>query len=146
MAKIKGLETLKEKKQELVRIWEQCFEQEISEALTEKGLEKYWSDETSLEVANEMLDQAALNEVLVGLFSEIEDNLVGAIVINKGKAKEEEPCNVKNGTAYKVIGKPDNYCYPDEFETIEAANEFIKNEAANSILTVKDFMVVQVVK
>lgn len=146
MAKIKDLGTLRAKKQELVRIWEESFGKSITDALTDKGLEKYWSEETSLEVANEMLDKAALNEVLDGVLDDlIGDALVG-IVIGKGKAKEEEPCNVKNGTAYKVIGKPDNYCYPDEFETIEAADEFIKNEAANSILTIKDFMVVQVVK
>lgn len=139
-------ESLKEKKIEMKNYWENCFELKIEDKLTEEGLKKFWDENTSFKEAEEMLTYAAIDNLVGHLF----DSLACEVIIGVGGCKEkeehdEEPCNVKNGTPFKVVRTKDSFIYEDEFETKEAADEFIRNTAMHSaLLTVDDFKIAKV--
>lgn len=53
--------SLKEQKIEMKNDWEKCFEKKIEDKLTEKGLKKFWDENTSLEEAAKAEIQERVN-------------------------------------------------------------------------------------
>lgn len=142
---------LRTKKEELVKKWQDCFEEKIENAITEEGLNVFWSDETSLEDATRMLDVAGFAEALGGLPDAVIDFLLGGssgiavmAVSHKSEGPGAEPCNVKNGTPYRIVRKKDNHLFEMEFETEQSAKDFIENAVRHSPYTIDDFMVLKV--
>lgn len=132
----------KENKQQLVKDWEENFGLKLENELSEEGLKKFWSDNTWCHEAFGMLIGATVNHALNSIADDLDGEIVGVIV--KKEVPDEEPCNVKNGAPYKVMRVSDNYIYPKDLETEDAAKEYIRGLAMNSTLTVKDFKIIQV--
>lgn len=140
--------SLKEKKIEMKDVWERCFELKLEDKLTEKGLKKFWDENTSIEEADEMLTHAAIDDLVGHLF----DKLAGAIIIGVGECQDEdehdeEHRNVKNGAPYKIARVEDGkitFIEDDEFETEGAAKAEIQERVNNSTHTLSDFCVIQV--
>lgn len=132
-----------EKKQELKKEWEDCFGKAIESRFSSIGLAKFWSDETSAKEAEAMLTCAAINDFL----GELVEHIEGIAVIHIGSDDEEEPCNIKNGTPYKIARVEDGklvHIEDDEFETEEAAKAKIQERVNHSTHTLDDFCVIQV--
>lgn len=147
-------EMLKSQKRSLVRNWEKHFDAKLEDALTDKGLEKFWSGKTSLQKADSMLTSAAINMAFESFLDKLlfgaED--MAAIVIGLGGCQDEEehdeePCNIKNGAPYKIARVEDGkaiFIEDDEFETEEAAKAEIQERVNHSTHTLSDFCVIQV--
>lgn len=144
MAKMNASE-LCGKKEQLVNEWEKCFEQSVGDVLTDEGLKKFWSGDTSLEEAEAMLTGAAINEFLNALFDEVAGVVVtfGEVSRSKGK-KDVEARNDKNDNPFKIVRKKDNQMFDNEFDTKREAEEFILEQVKHSPLTIDDFLIVQV--
>ena len=125
--------SLFEKKQEIKKEWETCFKHKMEEVLNAKGIAKYWSDETSIREALDMLTAAG-----VALYvDELMDNADGVIVVGvKGEKEPEEQ--------YQVYNKVTKEFYDHVFTSKEDADEFVVREACNSEFKFSDFRVVQV--
>lgn len=126
--------SLKEKKEELKKEWEECFEMKIEDKLTEKGLKKFWDENTSIEEAEEMLTRAAIYD-LVGML----EDFVGVAII-KGNPNKNE----KSGKKYRVVG--DGFTSDKTFTTIEGAENYRDEMAKTSHFTVDELDIVEVVK
>ena len=77
--------SLKEKKEELKKAWEECFEMKIEDKLNAKGLKHFWSDDTSEEEAADLLTAGAIDMLLDDML----DDLLGIVII-KGNPKKNE--------------------------------------------------------
>ena len=140
--------SLKEKKIEMKNDWENCLELKLEDKLTEKGLKKFWDENTSLEEAEAMLTHEAIDDFVGHLFG----SLAGAIIMGIGGCQDEEehdeePCNIKNGAPYKIARVEDGkvtFIEDDEFETEEAAKAVIQERVNHSTHTLSDFCVIQV--
>ena len=130
--------TLKERKEELKNVWESIFEKKIEEALTEKGLAKFWDENTSFDMAGNMLDKAAILESLGNLTV---GDIEGVIIIEK-RVCDDDTDEVT--VPYEVERVADHYFYEEKFETEEDAKEFIRNTAMETEYKVSDFRVVKV--
>lgn len=131
--------SLKEKKIEMKNDWENCLELKLEDKLTEKGLKKFWDENTSLEEAEAMLTHAAIDDFVGHLFG----SLAGAIIIGVGGCQDEEE-NDEQAEQFQVYRSHDNFFYEDTFDSVDAAKDFIKEQAMNSTYTVDDFKVVKV--
>ena len=80
--------SLKEKKEELKKAWEECFEMKIEDKLNDKGLEHFWSDDTSEKEAADILTAGAIDMLLDDML----EDLVGIAIIkgNPNKPKKNE--------------------------------------------------------
>lgn len=142
------------KKMQLIKDWEECFKMKVSDKLTAEGLKKFWSDDTSVEEAAELLTAAAVDDLLDSLIGRLLGGSVGVMVVHVGgndeeeDKQDEEPCNVKNGTPFKVARLDEGgkiiQLYDDEFETEEAARAYIKEIVNYSSCTLSDFAVTKV--
>lgn len=130
--------TLKERKQELVKNWEEIFEKNITEALTVKGLERFWSDDTPYEEAGCMLDNAAILEVVTAL----ENEVIGVAVAHVSRVDKDD----ESETPYEVERTTDHYFFEEKFKTKEDAKQFIEMQAMATPYTIHDFRVVKVVE
>lgn len=83
--------SLKEKKEELKKAWEECFEMKIEDKLNAKGLEHFWSDDTSEEEAADLLTAGAIDMLLDDML----DDLLGIVII-KGNPNKNEKSGKKN--------------------------------------------------
>lgn len=83
--------SLKEKKEELKKAWEECFEMKIEDKLNDKGLEHFWSDDTSEKEAAELLTAGAIDMLLDDML----DDLLGIAII-KGNPNKNEKSGKKN--------------------------------------------------
>ena len=127
--------SLKEKKEELKKAWEECFEMKIEDKLNDKGLGHFWSDETTFNEAEELLTGAAIGMVL--------DSIIESVL----GFDKDEPCNVNNGKPYRVARVEDGkitFIEDDEFETEDAAKAEIQERVNHSTHTLSDFCVIQV--
>ena len=127
--------SLKEKKEELKKAWEECFEMKIEDKLNNKGLEHFWSDATTVNEAEELLTGAAIGMVL--------DSIIESVL----GFDKDEPCNVNNGKPYRVARVEDGkitFIEDDEFETEDAAKAEIQERVSHSTHTLSDFCVIQV--
>ena len=77
--------SLKEKKEEIKKAWEECFKMKIEDKLNDKGLEHFWSDDTSEEEAADLLTAGAIDMLLDDML----DDLLGIVII-KGNHKKNE--------------------------------------------------------
>ena len=127
--------SLKEKKEELKKAWEECFEMKIEDKLNDKGLEHFWSDDTSEEEAAELLTAGAIDMLLDDML----DDLVGIAII-KGNPNKNE----KSGKKYRVVG--DDFTSDKTFTTIEGAENYRDEMAKTSHFTVDELDIVEVVK
>lgn len=131
--------SLKEKKIEMKNDWESCLELKLEDKLTEKGLKKFWDENTSLEEAEAMLTHAAIDDFVGHLFG----SLAEAIIIGVGGCQDEEEDN-EQAEQFQVYRSHDNFFYEDTFDSVDAAKDFIKKQAMNSTYKVDDFKVVKV--
>lgn len=135
----------KENKQQLVKDWEENFGLKLENELSEEGLKKFWSDDTWCHEAFGMLIGATVNHALNSIADDLDGEIVGVIV--KKEVPDEEPCNVKNGTPYKIARVNDGkivHVEDEEFETEEAAKAKIQERVNHSTHTLSDFCVIQV--
>ena len=127
--------SLKEVKEELKKAWEECFEMKIEDKLNDKGLEHFWSDDTSEKEAAELLTAGAIDMLLDGLL----EDLVGIAIIKGNHNKNE-----KSGKKYRVVG--DGFTSDKTFTTIEGAENYRDEMAKTSHFTVDELDIVEVVK
>lgn len=133
--------SLKEKKIEMKNDWENCLELKLEDKLTEKGLKKFWDENTSLEEAEAMLTHAAIDDFVGHLFG----SLAGAIIIGVGGCQDEEEANDDAETEqFQVFRSKDNFFYENVFDSVESAKEFIRGLAMSTMYTVDDFKIVKV--
>ena len=127
--------SLKEKKEELKKAWEECFEMKIEDKLNDKGLKHFWSDDTSEKEAAELLTAGAIDMLLDDML----EDLVGIAII-KGNTNKNE----KRGKKYRVVG--DGFTSDKTFTTIEGAENYRDEMAKTSHFTVDELDIVEVVK
>lgn len=127
--------SLKEKKEELKKAWEECFEMKIEDKLSDKGLKHFWSDDTSEKEAAELLTAGAIDMVLDDML----EDLVGIAIIMGNTNKNE-----KRGKKYRVVG--DGFTSDKTFTTIEGAENYRDEMAKASHFTVDELDIVEVVK
>ena len=127
--------SLKEKKEELKKAWEECFKMKIEDKLNAKGLEHFWSDDTSEEEAADLLTAGAIDMLLDDML----EDLVGIAII-KGNPNKNE----KRGKKYRVVG--DGFTSDKTFTTIEGAENYRDEMAKTSHFTVDELDIVEVVK
>ena len=80
---------LYDQKREMKKDWEKCFGIELEEKLNEKGINKFWSDETSEKEALDLLTAAGtdylIEEIIDGAIKsgmiDIDDEDEGPIVL-----------------------------------------------------------------
>lgn len=135
--------SLKERKEMLKKEWEECFEQKFEDKFNERGIKRFWDEDTTEDEAIEMLTCAGVDIFIDSLAKDVAEEIAGVVVIHNRKQHKDEPCNVKNGKPYRIIGK-DNTMLDTEFETEEAAREYIIEQVKYSPYTVDDFNVVKV--
>ena len=90
--------SLKEKKEELKKAWEECFKMKIEDKLNDKGLEHFWSDDTSEEEADDLLTAGAIDMLLDDML----EDLVGVVII-KGNPKKNEKNESNSDFDYNVF-------------------------------------------
>ena len=78
--------SLKEKKEELKKVWEECVKMKIEDKLNDKGLEHFWSDDTSEEEAADLLTAGAIDM----LVDDMLDDLLGIVIIKGNPNKNEK--------------------------------------------------------
>ena len=127
--------SLKEKKEELKKAWEECFKMKIEDKLNDKGLEHFWSDDTSEQEAADLLTAGAIDMLLDDML----DDLLGIVII-KGNPNKNE----KSGKKYRVVG--DGFTSDKTFTTIEGAENYRDEMAKTSHFTVDELDIVEVVK
>lgn len=127
--------SLKEKKEELKKAWEECFKMKIEDKLNDKGLEHFWSDDTSEKEAAELLTAGAIDMLLDDML----DDLLGIVII-KGNPNKNE----KSEKKYRVVG--DGFTSDKTFTTIEGAENYRDEMAKTSHFTVDELDIVEVVK
>lgn len=127
--------SLKEKKEELKKEWEECFKMKIEDKLNDKGLEHFWSDDTSEQEAADLLTAGAIDMLLDDML----DDLVGIAII-KGNPNKNE----KSEKKYRVVG--DGFTSDKTFTTIEGAENYRDEMAKTSHFTVDELDIVEVVK
>ena len=95
--------SLKEKKEELKKEWEECFKMKIEDKLNDKGLEHFWSDDTSEKEAAEILTAGAIDMLLDDML----DDLVGIAIIkgnhNKNESNSDFDYNVFDTVKQKFV-------------------------------------------
>ena len=127
--------SLKEVKEELKKAWEECFKMKIEDKLNDKGLEHFWSDDTSEKEAADLLTAGAIDMLLDDML----DDLVGIAII-KGNPNKNE----KSEKKYRVVG--DGFTSDKTFTTIEGAENYRDEMAKTSHFTVDELDIVEVVK
>ena len=90
--------SLKEKKEELKKAWEECFKMKIEDKLNDKGLEHFWSDDTSEKEAADILTAGAIDMLLDDML----DDLVGIAII-KGNPNKNEKNESNSDFDYNVF-------------------------------------------
>lgn len=132
--------TRKERKEQIVKDWEKNFGLKLEDELSEEGLKRFWSDDTWCHEALGILMGATVNHALNEIIDDLDSEVVGVIV--KKEVPDEELCNCK---AFKIVRKADNVMLDKEFETEQAANDYIIEQVKHSPCTVDDFIVVKVI-
>lgn len=138
---------LEKEKKELKKTWQECFGVKMKEVLTEEGVEKFWDEETSIEEAEDMLTAAGISMYVSACLDEVHDlipDAIGGIIIARKKEKVDESCDVKNDDPFKVERKIDRHVFSEDFETIDAAKEFIEKISLSSLFKVDDFRIIKV--
>lgn len=126
--------TLRQKKEVLVKEWEDCFGKKIEDAFTDKGISKFWNGNTSYKKAEAMLTRAALNVTLDGFL----DKLLFGVVIEE----EEVPNEIRILKSYRPRSA---YSFVDTvFESKEEAKEWIDKEVKTTTAVLSDFTIVKV--
>ena len=111
--------TLKERKEELVAMWEECFERKVTDALSKEGLAVFWSNNTSYQDAGGILDIAAVL-VSIGACDDDEE-------IHIEEAEDDvETVQAIEGKFF-VYDKAKNQLVSSPFPTRELAFEGCKN-------------------
>ena len=138
-----AVKSLIQKKTDLKETWENCFEMKIEDKINENGLTFFWSADTSLEEAAELLDIAAIDLALDSLVS---DGAI-AMVLNVSKKNKPEPCK---GEECKKVDKfrvarisPDTHMYETKFYNPDEAEAFITEVCLNSKYKRDDFTILQ---
>lgn len=114
-------EKLFEKKQKLKEDWEKSFEKSIEDKLTDEGLATYWAEDTSFDEAVDLLDTAAIDELVGHLL----DSLGEAIIIGFSKKKEEK--QQKKGCQFNVYDTTQKKVVDIGYESYDEADEAAKN-------------------
>ena len=131
----------KAKKEELKHEWEKCFSKKMEDKFTEKGIKKFWDDNTSTEEAAKMLTNAALDDVFGPIFGDIAKNIGSVIVCELKDDYDDDEVNDQ----FEVYCEPEKDFVGVTFDSVEEAKDFIKEKAMNSHkYTVDDFKVVRV--
>ena len=134
------VKSLKEQKAKEKDIWESCFEKKIEDKFTEKGLKKFWDDNTPIEEAKAMLLHAAIDDLVGHLLDSLEDS-ISAVGGCKDKDEENDNTETEQFQVFNTIG---HYFYDDVFTSVDDAKAFIKKRALNTKYTLADFKVVKV--
>ena len=113
--------SLKEKKEELKKAWEECFEMKIEDKLNDKGLKHFWSDDTSEKEAADILTAGAIDMLLDDML----DNLVGIAII-KGNPNKNEKNESNSDFDYNVFDTVKQKFVSVGNETWEIADEEAK--------------------
>lgn len=113
--------SLKEKKEELKKAWEECFKMKIEDKLNDKGLEHFWSDDTSEKEAAEILTAGAIDMLLDDML----DDLFGVVII-KGNHNKNEKNESNSDFDYNVFDTVKQAFVSVGNETWEIADEEAK--------------------
>lgn len=142
--------SLKEVKEELKKAWEECFEMKIEDKLNDKGLEHFWSDDTSEKEAADLLTAGAIDMLLDDML----EDLVGVVIIkgnhnkNEEKDKTDEPDffedeEDKKGL-FKVFNERTNTFDSKTFKTYNGADDRRTEIALETSAKINELKVVQV--
>ena len=136
---------LTEKKNEIRKEWEDCFEVNMEDAINTEGIKFFYDENTSIDEATDMLTAIAIELTFGRIIDELGD-IDGIAIISrkkdKPKSKETEGSECKKGK-FAVLEKSDGHVYADRFKTDEEANDFIKTICMNTTHTFDDFKVIQ---
>lgn len=113
--------SLKEVKEELKNAWEECFKMKIEDKLNDKGLEHFWSDDTSEKEAAEILTAGAIDMLLDDML----DDLFGIVII-KGNHNKNEKNESNSDFDYNVFDTVKQAFVSVGNETWEIADEEAK--------------------
>lgn len=113
--------SLKEVKEELKNAWEECFKMKIEDKLNDKGLEHFWSDDTSEKEAAEILTAGAIDMLLDDML----DDLFGIVII-KGNHNKNEKNERNSDFDYNVFDTVKQAFVSVGNETWEIADEEAK--------------------
>lgn len=124
-------------KEKLRKEWEECFDEKLDEHLTVKGMEKFYSPETSLEEAANMLTKAAVIMLFNDIGIKFPEGKTSVIIING----DDEPCEGKASKPFIVLENGE--AVDERFESIEDAEEYIKKICMSSTRMRDNFKIVQ---
>ena len=122
------MKSLREKKEELVKEWETCFETKFDKKFNEKGKNKFWDDETDFDEAKDMLTAAGMDN----LVNDFLDGIilgVGSMLTNKKNRQK----------MFAVLNIDEKFIYSKKFSSYEEAEKFIKEKCYKSTYTRDDF-------
>ena len=128
-------------KEKLRKEWEECFDEKLDKHLTDKGMEKFYSPETSLGDAVDMLTKAAVIMLLNEVGVELPEGKVSVVVING-----DEPCTCKGEEKkekFKVANVTNNFVFSERFDSPEEAQAFIKDQCMKTHYVLDDFGILQ---
>ena len=120
------MKSLREKKEELVKEWETCFETKFDKKFNEKGKNKFWDDETDFDEAKGMLTAAGIDNLVDDLLDVI---ILGSVCTNK-KSKHKR---------FAVLNIDEKFIYNKKFSSYEEAEKFVKEKCYKSTYTSDDF-------
>ena len=138
----------KVKKDKLVKRIKECFGKELSDVFTEKGVEKFYDPNTSVEFAEGMLDRAAIHlavgETLGTLFSVVFGDAVEVLTEEELEAENEDLGFGDTSEEFQVYNSSSRVMYGSIFDSYEDAKRFVEEEALNSSYMLSDFKIVKV--
>lgn len=127
--------SLKEKKQALAKEFENDTKLKLKEELSDRGYELFWSDETSIEDAKQMLMAVCVNSMF-GCISDV----VWSFLNDEGI----EELEVENTEEYRVLRKKDDQLLEMKFSTEEDARNCIEDAVRHTAYTIDDFSILKV--
>lgn len=120
---------LREKKEEIKKEWESCFEMKLEDVFTDSGLNHFWDERTSENEAADMLTAAAISSLI--------DDVISIAVIRHGKHGKPKDKNKK----FSIV--VDGKVLDRKFTTPEGAENYREELAKTSKYTMDDIKVVQ---
>ena len=149
--------SLREKKEEMVKEWEKCFERKFDEVCNKEGLNYLYDDNTSEEDALDMLDFFAKTVFVTDLIEKADSISIITVkdgtIVDKPETCEDcnfdnKPCkcdeceNNKLRVVFRVVRKGKEIL-ENKFRTEKEAEDFIKEHCLTSTDTRADFKIMQ---
>ena len=127
--------SLKEKKEALVKEFETDCHTTLKEELSDRGYELFWSNDTSMEDAKQMLMAVAINNLF---------GCIGDVVWGFLTDTDIEELEVESTDEYRVLRKKDDQLLEMKFKTEEEARNCIEDAVRHTAYTIDDFSILKV--